>query len=475
MGLAAMGHPAHAAAVPMAQGAGIGRMGPFYEQGNFFRGGAVQLPMVSWLNSTQNTQRPTLPRDLSREDRIRLATYFDLAPSIPSPDWDAAFAHLPLVGFMENVGGPKGVFSEMVKRTPDDPAWYEGGLYHDDEDFGVPALWINSWYDVSIGPNLALYNHVRASASDPQVRDNQYMVIAPTLHCRFFRPSWELEVGEREMGDASFDYEGLIFSWFDAWLKRGDGVMPEETPRVQYYAMGVNEWRFADEWPPAGAVTHTLYLSSAGAAQSLFGDGALIGEPPADDRPDRFVSDPSVPVPSLGGGICCIGGTIEGGSFDQRPNEARADVLVYTSEPLGEALEVTGPVKVRLFVSSDARDTDFMVKLVDVDPDGRAFNLDETAYRARYREGYDREVWMEPGSIYEIEFSAMATSNAFLPGHRIRLEVASSNFPRFARNLNTGGPNYSESEGVVARNAVHHSLAYPSRIELTVVPPKGAR
>jgi putative CocE/NonD family hydrolase len=475
MALAAENHPAHSAMVPMSAGAGIGRVGEFYEQGNWYRGGAEQMFYLPWLYRVQNTQRPRFADDISDEDKRRLATYYDLDAKWPDVEWKQKIRHLPIGDAMDNAEGPKGMYAEFFARMPDDPAWYEGGLYHDDEDFGVPALWINSWYDVSISPNLALFNHVRENATDPEVRDNQYTVVAPVLHCRYFRPSWDLQVGEREMGDASFDYTGLIYRWFGEWLRDGSdgtaetGSFAASTPRVQYFAMGANEWRSSGAWPPENSKTRTLYLGSDGDAASIFGAGVLAASPSGENAPDRFTYDPSVPVPSLGGGICCIGGTIEGGAFDQRSNEARADVLVYTSEPLDEELEVTGPVRVILFVSSDARDTDFTAKLVDVHPDGRAFNLDETVLRARYREGYDKEVFMEEGRIYEIELSPMSTSNVFLPGHRIRLEVSSSNFPRLARNMNTGGANYDESEGVVAHNAVHHSTRYPSRVELTVV------
>ena len=400
---------------------------------------------------------------------MRLSKYFDLAPDVPEVKWRRKIWHLPVADVMKEVEGPNGIYAQLMARPPDDPAWYQGGLYHDDEDFGVPALWLNSWYDVSIGRNLALYNHARENASDAKVRELQYAVVAPTLHCRFFQQAYDLEVGERDMGDASFDYEGLIFRWFDRLLKGEDNGFESSTPRIRYYAMGANEWRSADRWPPAAARPLTLYLDSGGGANSLFGDGRLVRRLPATAAVDRFVYDPTVPVTSLGGGVCCNGGTVEGGSFDQRPIEARIDVLVYTSEPLEEPLEVAGDVRATLYVSSDARDTDFMVKLVDVHPDGRAFNVVETMQRARYREGYDREVFMEEGEVYKLGVSPMSTANVFHAGHRIRIEVTSSNFPRVARNLNTGGPNYNESEPVTAMNAVHHSATHPSRIELSVV------
>jgi putative CocE/NonD family hydrolase len=212
------------------------------------------------------------------------------------------------------------------------------------------------------------------------------------------------------------------------------------------------------------------YLDSDGRANSLFGDGILsTHKPGAETTSDTFTYDPALPVPSVGGGLCCMGDALEAGSFDQRQVEARHDVLVYTTEPLEKALEITGTIEVTLFVSSTAKDTDFTVKLIDVYPDGRAFNLDETIQRVRYREGYDQQVLMEPGKVYELSVSPMSTSNTFAEGHRIRVEVSSSNFPRFARNLNTGGNNYDETDGTVAKNTIHHSPAHPSRILLPVV------
>jgi putative CocE/NonD family hydrolase len=173
-------------------------------------------------------------------------------------------------------------------------------------------------------------------------------------------------------------------------------------------------------------------------------------------------------VPSLGGGVCCNRDASLGGSYDQRGIEARADVLVYTTEPLEEDLDVTGFVRAKLFVSSDAKDTDFSVKLVDVYPDGAAYNVDDTILRARYREGFDKQVFMEAGEVYELNPTAMSTSYEFKAGHRIRVEVASSKFPQYMRNLNTGGNNYDETEGVTAHNSVHHSKEYPSQITLPV-------
>jgi hypothetical protein len=273
------------------------------------------------------------------------------------------------------------------------------------------------------------------------------------------------------VGDARLDYDALTWGWFDALLKGTDNGMLDTLPKVRYYTMGSNRWQSSSIWPPAGARPLTYYLSSGGSANTSSGDGRLTDAPPDTDRPDRFTYDPMDPVPSYGGNVCCTGNAVQGGAFDQQPlEESRTDILVYSTEPLEEGTEISGPVEVTLYVSSDARDTDFTVKLIDVYPDGRAYNLDETIQRVRYREGYDREVWLEPDSVYEVVLGPLTTSNWFAPGHRIRIEVSSSNFPRFDRNLNTGGRNYDESQGVVAHNVVHHSRRYPSQIRLMMIP-----
>jgi len=214
----------------------------------------------------------------------------------------------------------------------------------------------------------------------------------------------------------------------------------------------------------------TYYLNSGGKANSIFGDGNLITDRARiKDKVDSFTYDPLNPVLSYGGNVCCTGNAIRAGSFDQQEKEIRKDILIYSTDPLEEGIEVSGTIEVTLFVSSDAKDTDFTVKLIDVYPDGSAYNLDETILRARYREGYDKQVFMQPGDVYKLNISPMSTSNYFAAGHRIRIEVSSSNFPRFTRNLNTGGKNYDETEGVIANNTIHHSRKYPSRIRLPIV------
>lgn len=469
MAVAALDHPSHAAMVPQGYGAGVGRIGDINEQGNWYRGGAEQMLFFSWLYGVEHDKfKPRIPAGATQEDLIRISRFYDLAPENPRVDMSEALKHLPLTDILQNIGGKREIFDKMIVRKPEDPAWYEGGLYHDDMDFGVPSFWFASWYDVSITPNIALFNHVRANASDAAIRDNQYMVIAPTLHCRFTRATENTIVGERSVGDARLNYDEQIYAWFDLWLKGTKNDFKKTTPRVQYYTMGSNKWQAAETWPPENTELVSYYLNSGGSANTLNGDGTLSKTKPKKDNPDSFIYDPMDPVPSYGGNVCCTGNAIQGGSFDQQQMETRNDILVYTTDVLEEGVEVSGFIESTLYVSSDAKDTDFTIKLIDVYPDGSAYNLDETIQRVRYREGYDKEVFMEDGEVYKVDLTPMATSNYFKKGHRIRIEISSSNFPRFARNLNTGGNNFDESEGVVARNKVHHSSDYPSEIRLPI-------
>lgn len=478
LAVAAQGNPAFAAMIPQGFGAGVGRVGEYYEQGNWYRGGAVQMLFIAWLYGEQNQVRPMFPPNTSQEDLIRASKYFDLAPQMPPVDWSKALRHLPVMDIMKAVDGPPGIFATempvdtggaMIKRAPNDPAWYKGGLWHDNMPINVPGFWFMSWYDVSVGPNLAAYNHVRKTAR-PEIANQQYAVIAPTLHCAYTRATENTVVGERSMGDARLNYNELTWAWFDHFLKGEQNGILEKMPKVRYFTMGINKWQASDTWPPTGAQPMSYFLSSGGNANTGAGDGVLSATPPATDAPDKFDYDPMNPVPSYGGDVCCTGNAVAGGAFDQRKMEERQDILVYSTEPLKEGVEVSGPIEVTLFVSSDAKDSDFTVKLIDVHPDGRAYNLDETIQRMRYRNGYDKPLaWMESGKVYKVKLQAMTTSNYFQAGHRIRIEVSSSNFPRFDRNMNTGGKNYDETKGVVAHNAVHHSRQYPSEVKLSVV------
>ncbi|PHI21425.1 acylase [Lewinellaceae bacterium SD302] len=474
MAAATLNHPALKAIVPQGYGAGVGRIGDYYEQGNWYRGGAQQMLFTAWLYSVQHDpMRPRLPEGIETEDLLRLQRFYDMSPEYPKVKWSDGLATLPVQDIIKAQNGPKGIYEEMITRKPNDPKWYEGGLYHDDMELSVPAFWFTSWYDVSISPNLALFNHVRQNAAK-EVRDQQHLVIAPTLHCAYTRATDNTVVGERSVGDARLNYEEQIYAWFDHYLKEEPQPMVKKMPRVQYYTMGSNKWQTADAWPPANAEMLTYYLTSGGKANTRNGDGKLSTTPPAKEASDGFVYDPMNPVMSYGGNVCCTGDAVKGGAYDQQEMELRDDILVYTSEPLKEGMEVSGFINSTIYLSSDVKDTDVTLKLIDVYPDGKAYNLDETIQRVRYREGYDKEVFMKKGEVYKVALTPLSTSNYFAPGHRIRIEISSSNFPRFTRNLNTGGNNYDESEGVIANNRIHHSKEYPSSIELPVVPKKMA-
>ena len=469
MAVAALDHPSHFAMVPQGYGAGVGQIGDITEQGNWYRGGVEQMLFFSWLYGVEHDKfKPRIPEGATQEDLIRISRFYDLAPENPPVDMAEALKHLPIQDILVNINGKREIFDKMVRRKPNDPAWYEGGLYHDTMDINTPGFWFASWYDVSITPNLALFNHVRNNSKDAVIRDNQYLVIAPTLHCAYTRATENTIVGERPVGDARLNYDEQIYAWWDLWLKNQQNDFKANTPRIQYYTMGSNKWQAAEQWPPKDTKMVTYYLNSGGNANTLNGDGVLTTKKPKKDNPDSFTYDPMDPVMSYGGNVCCTGNAVKGGAYDQQSMEENPNILVYTTEVLTEDTEVTGFIESTLYVSSDVKDTDFTIKLIDVYPDGRAYNLDETIQRVRYREGYDKEVFMEVGQVYKVDLTAMSTSNLFKKGHRIRIEVSSSNFPRFARNLNTGGNNYDESEAVVANNNVHHSKAYPSNIKLPI-------
>jgi putative CocE/NonD family hydrolase len=238
---------------------------------------------------------------------------------------------------------------------------------------------------------------------------------------------------------------------------------------VRIFVMGVNRWRDENEWPLARAKYTDLYFDSRGQANSLDGDGSLVWKLATDDRPDAFTYDPAKPVPTAGGAVCCSPSVFRWGPVDQRPVEKRRDVLVYTTAPLQHELEVTGPVKVILYASTSALDTDFTAKLVDVFPDGEARNLCDGILRMRYRNGLDQVARSSPGETYALTIPAGVTSNVFLAGHRIRVEISSSNFPRFDRNPNTGQPIADETAMKIAHQTIRHGHEYPSRIVLPVI------
>jgi hypothetical protein len=378
------------------------------------------------------------------------------------------YSTLPVVEILKRAGRPPSHYEKFASSNPQGPYFMGLEWIRPGDRLDVPALFFDSWYDYGPAETLELFNVLQRESVSDTARNHQYVIIAPGTHCGYSNASERTIVGERDLGDARFDVMALKLRWYDYWLKGIDNGITD-MPKVQYYLMGQNRWRSADAWPVPGTRFTKFYLTSSGRANGLEGDGNLSLESPSVAQADTFVYDPAKPVPSLGGHACCTGGDKEAGSYDQTHIEMRDDVLVYTSELLTMGLEVTGPLELVLQVSSTAVDTDFTAKLVDVYPDGRAFNVQEAALRMRYREGFDKNLRMVPGEVYEVRLDLHVTSNYFGPGHRIRLDVSSSNFPRWDRNMNTGGNNYDETEFVVARNTVHHSVERPSFIILPIV------
>lgn len=421
-----------------------------------WRGGAFELASdLDWFVSYGSTTKPA--------DRANTATP-------PKVDLRALWRSLPLKGMLDRAGVPGTDWDDFV-APPDGGSWWRSRGYVTDSDkFDVPALFVDSWNDYGAGDVFRLADLIRKNSTSPRGAENQFIIVAPTMHCAYESASEHTIIGERDLGDARYPFLGLYLAWYDHWLKGVDNGI-EKMPKIQLYVMGKNEWRGENEWPLARAVSTRYYFSSRGHANGRYGDGVLSTEQTASEPPDHLTYDPRTPVPSVGGPNW--GGALEGlrsGVVDQSEVEMRQDVLVYTSELLEKGIEVTGPIEVVLNVSSDVADTDFTAKLVDVSPEGAAFNIQEGIQRMRYRRGFGKRIWMKPGETYEVHVGLNATSNYFSPGHRIRVEISSSNFPRFDRNLNTGGDNFSESSWRIAHNSVHHSGATASYIVLPVVP-----
>ena len=462
----AMQNPHFAAAVPISPGAGIGKVGPYNEMGSFYRGGVVENLWYTWYPVEGYKYRPSFSSGLSREELLRLKPYWTLAPNVaPNVSLDdAAMWTLPENQILSRLQAMPSDLDDFINRLPNDPRWNEVDFGKEGERNGAPALYINAWYDHSIEANLAMYEYQRKNAANSTARNNTFMIVAPTVHCKQTSATEHTEVGERDMGDARLGYATFIQRWYDHWLKGIDNGVERE-PRVRAYLMGKNEWRSYETWPPPEAHLITYFLDSDGTANTSKGNGRLTMMAPKRAGVDTYAYDPSNPRPSKGGQAFP---TDRAGAVDQAQIEMRPDVLVYTTPPLNETLEVTGDIPVTLYLSSDVKDTDLMVKLVDVYPDGRAYNLDEGVQRVRWRDSYEKPVFMERDKVYKVAVPPLVTSNAFLPGHRIRIEVSSSSFPMLERNLNTGGNNFDEKEGVIAHNVIHHAPHYPSAIILPV-------
>jgi putative CocE/NonD family hydrolase len=377
--------------------------------------------------------------------------------------FDPMQRHLPLNDMQRLAGRNAQFYKDWIAHPDYDDYWKKLNAEEVFDQITVPAHTFGGWFDIFSQGTLRGYAGLSKKGATEAARRGSRMVIGPWGH------GSSQKFGDIDFGPhAHVDQHALELRYFDYWLKGMQNGLDKEPP-VTLFVMGRGEWRQENEYPLARTQYKKMYLSSGGHANTGSGDGRLSWETPRAAGSDRYRYDPDNPVPSLGGNNCC-GTPTPAGPRDQRPVEARGDVLVYTSDFLTEPVEVTGPVKVVLYASSDARDTDFIAKLVDVFPDGRAISIAEGIVRARYRDGAQKASLIEPGKVYEFAIDLVGTSNEFRRGHRIRVDVTSSHFPQFDRNPNTGEPFGTSAVVKVATQTVHHSAERASHVLLPVIP-----
>ncbi|MBI2941647.1 MAG: CocE/NonD family hydrolase [Chloroflexi bacterium] len=437
----------------------------------WYVGGALALGVVaSWYLGA------VAPDRLMRERPARERYAADLERLLDDIDrLGPLLRQLPLAEFHPFAGDSLAPgFFDVIAHAEDPAFWAPTDIAAHHDEITVPALNVGGWYDIFLGATIRNYVGMRqrgGQSQEQEARAGQRLLIGPWDH----GPLTNV-VGEHDFGIRSarlmIDLDGIMLRWFDYWLK-GEANGVDAEPPVRLFVMGENRWRTESDWPPARARMTRYYLHSGGRANTLRGDGQLSTEPPgATVPPDHYLYDPHDPVPTRGGPLCCSRAILPGGAYDQRPIEERADVLVYSAPPLDTPVEVTGPITVHLWAQSSAPDTDFTAKLVDVGPCGYARNLVDGVIRARYRRGLDRPKLLEPGEVAEYTIDLWATSNVFQPGHRIRLEISSSNFPRIDRNPNTGHPLGTDREADLrpAMQTIYHDAARPSHVVLPIVP-----
>ncbi|WP_434049276.1 CocE/NonD family hydrolase [Marinobacter salarius] len=446
--LAAANHPNHIAMIASGAGGAAGKVKDTFGYFGVFENGVLNLASsLGWFTAEGAKDFKVTPRPDDYEERMR--TYM---------------THLPVSGIADRIVPYETGFDDIIRHPLTDKWWDEEGYTHPDDEFSVATLHINDWFDQTAHNTFKLAEHMAENARHPRAK-SQPVLIAPGVHCG----AGKLKPGEVTIGEMSFDYAGKDFrqtyiDWFDHWLKDKPTALP---PPFEYYSIHSGEWDTSEQWPPASTSDQRFYFMP---------DDRLVEEADLNNNPeqsgevyDEFTYDPLDPVPTLGGPICCTYRPEDKpGPLDQRPLKSRQDVLVYSSEPLEEDLELVGNANVVLYVSTNAPDTDFTVKMVDQYPDGRAFNLQDDVVRLRYRNGIDNPSPVEPGRIYRVELEMRPIAYRFRKGHRLEFHISSSNFPRLARNLNTGKDEYSDSDTFVATNRVYFGGDTPSSVALPI-------
>ena len=358
-------------------------------------------------------------------------------------------------------------FLDWLAHPDYDDYWKRLSIEEHYGDINVPILHVAAWYDIFQGGSIRNYVGIRAHGGEG-ARSGQRLLVLIGGHA-----GGGQKIGDVDFGPAAaqFDEDPVTLSWYEFLLKGVQNDFAKEKP-VKIFVMGRNEWREEDDWPLARAQATKYFLHSQGPANSVRGSGSLSVAAPHAESPDHYVFDPANPVQTIGGPLCCDSWHLPPGPRDQRPVEAREDVLIYSTPAFSRDTEITGPVSLELFAKSSAVDTDFTAKLVDVAPDGFAQNLTEGILRARYRDSQSKPTLLNPAQIYKFTIDLWSTSNVFLKGHVLRLEVSSSNFPRFDRNLNTGEAQGTGEHYVSATNTIYHDAEHPSVLILPVVAPR---
>jgi hypothetical protein len=449
--LAAIGHPPHLAGIcPVVTASN-------YHENWTYQGGAFE----QWFNEswTSGLAQDTVNRVVKKSTNALIGS-----TTLPLNQFPL-FNGLDLVlKGTTPTGTLAPYFLDWLAHPTYDSYWKQWSIEDQFEQIQVPALTIAAWYDLFQDGSLRNFTGLKVRAGNEVARNGQKLIIAIGGHS-----GWDRTVGIVDFGaDSAFDENGTTLEYYDYLLQGKQNRFATGKP-VRIFVMGKNEWREEATWPLERAHETRYYLHSAGKANSAAGDGSLSASAPHSEGADSYVYDPANPVPTVGGPLCCDGEHLAPGPRDQQPVESRPDVLVYSTPALDEDLEVTGPVTLDLYAKSSAVDTDFTAKLVDIGPDGFARNLTEGILRARYRETTSAAKPLLPGTVYRYKIEMWSTSNVFLKGHKIRVEVSSSNFPRFDRNLNTGKDAATDATILKATNTILHDGGHPSAVVLPVV------
>jgi hypothetical protein len=461
--LGAIGHPALVVCVPMSSGSAIGAVpGVMSSQGSFYRGGVPMIKTWALWHAPYGVRlRPKLPAEAEGDELSRIFRRYSVSvPDYRVPEYlkalDRSTLEAPSGHVLRRMGAPLTGYETYMAEGPAGPSWDTVDLIDASFTGATPSININGWMDIGAYETVKLFEF-------QQHHPDQYLIMAPTSHCKMLETAPDAKLGDRPVGDSRFPYDETINTWFDRFLlDRQDAWKP--MPKVQVFLMGAATWLTGESWPLPESEARTLYLTSGGSAgtlgaKTLWGDGALVPSPgPAGT--DEFAADPKNPVPSLGGDLAldapvCV---------DQRQVECRADVLVFSTPVLTEPITIAGDVTAVLHVSADVEDTDIFVKLLDVYPDGTAYNLADSCLRLRYRNGLDRPEKLVPGEIVRVEISGITTASYFPAGHQLRIEVAGSNFPLADRNWHAGDRNDLASDGPVAHLTLHHGQGHESAL-----------